>query len=696
MAGTQTRLRVWAVGYTQLRHLFQDIVAEFAERADVRVLPLGFEEAAQAIEAAGERVDVVVAAGLNGDYLRRTVPQPVILVKVTASDILQALASARAIDPALALLTHGEVGDDFDRFSEAFRLDFTHARYQTPVQAQEQVDRLKRNGIKVIAGPGMVNDMARRAGLHAVYLYSLSSVRRGFEAALEVGAAARIEKSKRQHIDAVLRHLRDGVVALDAEGRIESLNAKMAAILKCDEARAQGRSLRDWMPGLPMPEPAGRGEEQDSGSGETVYTFDGIRYVVHAAYVLEAGVETGSVYTFQEAQAVQRLQRSLRATQRPAQRLPPMALPDFLGRSAVARDIRRLAAQYARTDASLLLLGETGTGKEILAQGIHHAGARRDQAFLAVNCAALPEALLESELFGYEEGAFTGARRGGKAGLFEAADGGTVFLDEIAEMPLALQSRLLRVLQQREVTRLGSTRALPIDVRVIAATHRDLECERGAGRFREDLYYRLNVLRIQIPPLRERRGDIALLAANAYRKALESRPAPDDTRTAGMPVDLDTKTVRVPLLRLSALRILGRQAWRGNVRELGNIMERLAVHASLEHERGDIDAQRLRELAPELSCTDGGATGASPRDAETSGAGKKDQAAQTLENTHAHRRPEKMLDASETDKAHSLKTHGRASERALAQRVLAECGGDRAAACARLGISRSTLRRRLL
>ena len=168
--------------------------------------------------------------------------------------------------------------------------------------------------------------------------------------------------------------------------------------------------------------------------------------------------------------------------------------------------------RYAKSDATVLILGESGTGKEMVAQSMHQLSARRDFAFVAINCGAFPEALLESELFGYEEGAFTGARKGGKAGLIEVAHRGTLFLDEIGEMPLSLQSRLLRVLQEREVVRLGSTEPTRVDIRVVAATHRALTEGIEAGQFRADLYYRLNILNLALPPLRERPTDLLPLA----------------------------------------------------------------------------------------------------------------------------------------------------------------------------------------
>ena len=216
-----------------------------------------------------------------------------------------------------------------------------------------------------------------------------------------------------------------------------------------------------------------------------------------------------------------RLQRELDAAhaQLAAQRRPRYTIASFVGASEVALQVKRQARRVAATDSTVLLLGETGTGKEVLAQAIHAASARAARAFVGVNIAAVPEALLEAEFFGVAPGAYTGADRRARDGKFKLADGGTLFLDEIGDMPLALQSKLLRVLQEREVEPLGSNRVERVDVRVIAASSRDLAAMVADGRFRADLYYRLAVLPIRLPPLRERLGDLEALAEE--RKGLQ-------------------------------------------------------------------------------------------------------------------------------------------------------------------------------
>jgi len=304
-------------------------------------------------------------------------------------------------------------------------------------------------------------------------------------------------------------------------------------------------------------------------------------------------------------------------------------LHDLRGDSPAMERLRQSVVLFARSQATVLIVGETGTGKELVAQAIHREGPRGQGAnrpFVAVNCGAIAESLLESELFGHEDGAFTGARRGGHAGLFEAAHRGTLFLDEIGEMPLALQTRLLRVLEEREVMRVGGTRPVPIDVRVICATHCDLDARVREGRFRADLFYRLAVLRLSLPPLRERGGDAVKLLEWSLKTALAALGAKPHPNLAA---------------ELAACRrMLDGYAWPGNVREVRNLAERLALFLAAEPLQA-LTGQFMLGVAPELRGV--GAVAVAPTLAE----------------------------------------------------IVAQFGGNRDAAARHLGISRTTLWRRL-
>ncbi|MBK7331340.1 MAG: sigma 54-interacting transcriptional regulator [Betaproteobacteria bacterium] len=253
----------------------------------------------------------------------------------------------------------------------------------------------------------------------------------------------------------------------------------------------------------------------------------------------------------------------------------------IITRSPVMEDLLRQARLVADSDASVLITGESGTGKELMAQAIHRASRRRARPFVAVNCGAIPGELLESELFGHARGAFTGAVQAHK-GLFQAADGGTLLLDEIGDMPLPLQVKLLRVLQEGEVRPVGSTQAIPVNVRVISATHRDLEAQRAAGLFREDLYYRLNVVSLRLPPLAERREDISLLASDFLKRLAERYEKP------------------VSSLAPDAMQLLVAAPWPGNVRQLLNLLEQAVALNTTSMIPASLVQSALREDAAAL------------------------------------------------------------------------------------------------
>ncbi|MDB5954689.1 sigma 54-interacting transcriptional regulator [Ramlibacter sp.] len=277
------------------------------------------------------------------------------------------------------------------------------------------------------------------------------------------------------------------------------------------------------------------------------------------------------------------LQRDLDDARRElaTQRRSKYTLASFIGSTPPVVEVKRQARRAAQSSSPVLLLGETGTGKELLAHAIHAASARARGAFVSVNIAAVPDTLLEAEFFGVAPGAYTGADRKGRDGKFKLADGGTLFLDEIGDMPLALQPKLLRALQEGEIEPLGSNKVVPFDARVIAATSRDLGALVREGRFREDLYYRLHVLPIRVPPLRERRADIPALA-----EVLAEDIA---LRNGTAPFDLDA----------DAVAMLSSQRWRGNIRELRNVLEQAAMRSDGPHLDARILEQVLRDAGIE-------------------------------------------------------------------------------------------------
>jgi transcriptional regulator with GAF, ATPase, and Fis domain len=323
-------------------------------------------------------------------------------------------------------------------------------------------------------------------------------------------------------------------------------------------------------------------------------------------------------------------------------------LPGVVGKSEAMREVYRLTRKVAKTPSTVLLIGETGTGKEMVARAVHRLSPRADGPYVRVNCGALAESLLESELFGHVKGAFTGAIDN-KTGRFEAAHGGTIFLDEISSMSAKLQVKLLRVLQEKEFERVGESRTIRVDTRVVAATNQFLDEEIEAGRFRDDLYYRLNVWPINLPPLRERRDDIPLLAKYFLERHAEEHRCDAPSLTAEM------------------VRVLQTYDWPGNVRELENYLERAVVLAE------------GRPLAPDMLAPPGRAE-RRWRPLKARG-GDLQALVQQLVRQGIHTLPEGTL---------HLQVVG-AVERELIEQVLQQCRGVQVAAAKQLGINRNTL-----
>jgi len=650
-AARSRRPVVHAVTGHGLFESLRQIAPEFSEHARVELLHDAFESALVTLKQAVEqgRCDVVVASGSNGEYLRARLSVPVVQVQVGGYDLMAALASARELSARIAVVLHHEVSAALRRFLRGFDMDVELRTYETREDVMRCVRELAEEGVEVVVGAGMVTDHVRKAGLTAVLLYSLDSVRAAMETAMAIAEAQHKERVRRDQLDLVLRHLNDGVVAVDMQGRITTLNPAAARIIGA-AAQAAGQPLAEVAPGL-TPRPV---LEQGRSELGRVDDVRGQSLVVDAVPLYESGIQTGAVLTLHPSQPLEHAVGRLRAHSHRRSRSARYTLGGMVAASQAMRQLVHRCEVMARaSDASVLIQGESGSGKEVVAQGIHRASRRHARPFVAINCGAFPEQLLESELFGYEEGAFTGARRQGKAGLFEAADGGTLLLDEVGEMPLPLQTRLLRALQEKEVTRVGGIDAIPIDVRIIAATHRDLAAMARQGSFRHDLFYRLHILQVRVPPLRERPEDIAALAAALLPAALERLGAGA----------LATQALA------AILPLLAAHDWPGNVRELENVIERMALECLLAGGvpsaavlRGVVDPSRSEDPvgSGDLGGSDDTATG------------------MTLAGETGH-----------------LQTVQRAVELQHIRDTLERLDGNQAAAARALGISRTTLWRKL-
>jgi len=409
------------------------------------------------------------------------------------------------------------------------------------------------------------------------------------------------EKDFANIVDALIESPYMVYVIVDKDGYITTMNQTYLDILGLKKEEVIGKYILDITPNSELPEvlKTGRIDKAD------IFMIKGRETIVTRLPIIKDGEITGAMgkSLFLDMSGAKILVKKLQETEQELSVYKDEVRKfyraqwqfcDLIGQSPSFLEVKNMAAHVAKTASTLLITGESGTGKELFAQAIHNASQRYQGPFIRINCAALPDNLLESELFGYEEGAFTGARRGGKQGKFELARGGTIFLDEIGDMPINMQTKMLTVLQERTVERIGGTATIPVNVRIIAATNRNLENMVNNQEFRQDLYYRLNVLRLEIPPLRKRLDDVPLIATFLIARINE------EMHTAVRGISEEARL------------LLQRYSWPGNVRELENLLERAVTIANMNNEdyleirhfasiQEDILFAPVREDSPDLT-----------------------------------------------------------------------------------------------
>ncbi len=498
--------------------------------------------------------DVIIARGLMAEAIKQKHPGiSIIEIPMVGTDLLHALMECRQRygSRKIAIIAAGNMTSGAESFSKIVGACIRTFNITDSQSRNKMIERAIESGCDAILGGFTTCGIVKKLGVNSVCITTgpdtfwqcLTEARR-------LAQLSRREQEKTQRIAAILDYSQEGIIALDSDKRILMINKQAELILGLGRRVLYG----DRISGLPVPRALLSRMLDNRDYYNEVLDCGEMLLNVNKVAVLVKQRPTGCVITFQRANNIMELETKIRNKIYSKGHTAKRTFDDIVGGSAPIRKAIDIARHYAETNSTILLLGRSGTGKEIFAQSIHNESARSKGAFVAVNCAALPEQLLESELFGYVDGAFTGAAKDGKAGFFELAHEGTLFLDEIGEMPLALQAKLLRVIQEREVVRLGDSQVRAVNVRLICATNRDLEEQVREGTFREDLYYRLHVLSLTIPELSRRKEDIPLLV-DFYLHKEYPRIAMD----AG------------------AKELMTRFDWPGNVRQLFNLCERLAV-----------------------------------------------------------------------------------------------------------------------
>jgi len=376
-----------------------------------------------------------------------------------------------------------------------------------------------------------------------------------------------------RQIETTIETLSEGILTIDDSGRIRYFNRSARELLKIEENESLvGKHIRTILPEVLASELIEKGTAHHN---QEVFFSDSKRtfhLLSSGTPMISDGKVLGAVIALKDFHSLYRSLMNI------ARRTEVVGFDEIIGMEEKFLVVKEQAKMAARSDSSILILGESGTGKELFARAIHSESSRKRNPFMAINCSAIPEQLLESELFGYEEGAFTGAKKGGKFGIFEVADGGTIFLDEIGDMPLHLQAKLLRFLQEKKILKLGAHKPKEVDTRLIASTNKNLEEMIQKGLFRSDLFYRLNVIPIKIPPLRDRKQDVLLLLEFFLKKY---------NRLLHKKIDGFTKEVQETFMRYD---------WPGNVRELENSVEYAVNFETTSQVTGLSLAPRLKDL----------------------------------------------------------------------------------------------------
>ena len=537
-----------------------DIFSKIADilNINIHIIMNGEENAVDIVRnISPDKCEAILARRFVAGNLKSYTDIPIVSIELNTLDLLRILQPYTGRVHKVALIRADSPLLGVNYVGHALQMDIQQHIYNTQAELQQSIDLLDHD-VDLIIGGILAYNYAVPLGFSTINIVDEEEIaRRSMNDAIELARARRKERQWDIRLETLMNSIGEGIIVLDENGNVRRTNAAAERLLKCRHDSIRNTSILNIMPDV---------FTQSELSAKTavnarVQEVQGRTLVVNRVPILFQGKNMGAVCTLSDARHIQQAADNVRQKLKTRGFTTRYTFEDIQTNSPAMRRIKNLGRLYAPTDASLLLTGESGTGKEVFAQSIHAESRRKDSPFVAVNCAAIPEGLLESELFGYESGAFTGARRQGKAGMFELAHTGTLLLDEVSDLPLSLQGRLLRVLQEKELIRVGGTQIVPLDVRVICASSEDLCRNVEQGTFRPDLYYRINVLALTIPPLRERPEDILGIAVPYLLERLDRPPMANTLKEQIGP-------------------LLLRHRWPGNIRELQSTLERLVIVAN--------------------------------------------------------------------------------------------------------------------
>ena len=566
------------VGYKPLITLAKKAARDFQGLADFLFIFSLMEEALPLLREIEGVAQIVLAGPSTRRMYAGQLKIPIISFRPTFPDLVRAIQEAQRIDNHIAIcLSRDDREFDLPLLSEVMNVSL-YALYCDKSKEYENACKiLKEKGYKMVIGGSYTVEAAEKIGVKGILLYKgMDMIRTAIKNALEICQVQSESIRRVSQLNAVVNNFSEGLLLTDERGQVILDNPPAQKRLGSKDL--QGKKVNELFQSKVGNQVLSKGQK-------ILNVLEKESLVVNYMPVRSTEAIHGLVCTFKRVAEVQDAEFTVRKRLHDRGFVAKYTLDDVVGESRIIRECKEQAILFASAPDPILITGDSGTGKELFAHAIHTLSEPRKGPFVAINCATLPSELLESELFGYEKGAFTGAHTAGKRGLIELAHKGTLFLDEIATLSYPLQAKLLRLLSEHEIIKLGSDRIIPIDVRMLAATNVDIEALVERRHFREDLYYRLNVFRLHIPPLRERPDDIVLLFMHFVSKI-----RPEITKQI---------FVKKPIIN----KVLANQVFKGNARELENVAKRFCLRYRPEkNERmvGDIlEACLERKTLPE-------------------------------------------------------------------------------------------------
>ncbi|TWD89618.1 propionate catabolism operon transcriptional regulator [Neobacillus bataviensis] len=528
---------------------FQELVVQKLESTDILKNPTYIQND-----------DVLICGATIFEVFKKiNVRGQLVPLRVQTSDFLKALGQAALVGEEVNIINYKEVflKNDLAELERVFNVKIHQYYYPDTESADALIDELLEKKQSIVIGSGLIVSKALEKGMKGFIWYGKESVKVAVDIAFNLLLTRFEEQSNHKRQEYILDHFNDGVISLNVVGRIIQINQKAVELLGLQKYRdIRGLSIKE----IDEFDFLSEYLKNSASIKDKLLEYQNKTLYINSFPITVKGENDGSVIIISDAVEIQKHEKKIRRKLYDDSNRAIYEFDDIIGKSEVMEKLKYKAKKFAKTDANVLIIGESGTGKELFAQSIHNASSRSKEPFIAINCAAIPENLMESEFFGYNEGAFTGAIKGGKPGLFELAHKGTVFLDELGEIPLSMQSKLLRILQERVVRRVGSATSIPIDVRIIAATNVNLLEQVRQGKFRLDLFYRISVLNLKLPSLNERKQDLEdLVLSYTLRKH------PNFMSVIERWIKEITKQ-------------LNQYQWKGNIRELENNLERFFAY----------------------------------------------------------------------------------------------------------------------